>query len=318
MAPVDHSIPNDPEGTPFESSSYSNVISIPRNNANPVNIYEMPYGEEQVFPWQFPEGKYGFKFIRTRKIAPSMYFRYRLFNKHGFWRKNMTYLLHAAVSYDSLLLKQQVKICMKMRKSVQNFDDIANFATTAADVRARNENPDISQKSYMFMKNIRGTVAYFRNALYNLLAMFRSLGLPTLFMTLSADDFHWPELGIILENLSYKDDVCKGSFAFSMGSDPLLTAIHFERRFSALFKFVICGESYPLGKVRDYFILTEFQNRGSPHYHIMFWIEDVPSFTEQTDNKDILEYVDKTIHSLCDHWKVLLAVTVKLCPEVVF
>ena len=96
----------------------------------------------------------------------------------------MTYLFHAAVSYDSLLLKQQVHICIQMRKSVHNLDDISNLATTAADVRARNENQDMLQNSNMFMKNIRGTVAYFRNALYELLAMFRSLGPPTLFMTL--------------------------------------------------------------------------------------------------------------------------------------
>ena len=92
MAPVNYSIPNDPDVcTPLESSSNSNVISIPRNNVNPVNTYEIPYGEEQAFPWLFPEGKYGFTFDRTRKISPSMYFRYRLFNKHGFWRKDMTY-----------------------------------------------------------------------------------------------------------------------------------------------------------------------------------------------------------------------------------
>ncbi|WAR12801.1 hypothetical protein MAR_026981 [Mya arenaria] len=64
-------------------------------------------------------------------------------------------------------------------------------STTAGDVRARNTNPDILQ-------NIRGTVVYFRNALYDLLAMFRCLGPPTLFMTLSADDLHWPELGMLL------------------------------------------------------------------------------------------------------------------------
>ena len=76
-------------------------------------------------------------------------------------------------------------------KSVHNLNHgFTDTATTAADVRARNDNPDILQSSYMFMNSIRGTVAYFRNALYDLLAMFRSLGPPTLFMTLSADDLH--------------------------------------------------------------------------------------------------------------------------------
>ena len=49
---------------------------------------------------------------------------------------------------------------------------------------------DTHESSYMFMKSIPGTVAYFRNKLYDLLAMFRSLGPPTLFLTLSADGVH--------------------------------------------------------------------------------------------------------------------------------
>ena len=85
---------------------------------------------------------------------------------------------------------------MKMYKGDRN--NGVELRTTAEDVRSRNTHPDILQNSYMFMKNIRGKVAYFRNALYDLLAMFRSLGPPTLFITLSADDLHWPELGMLL------------------------------------------------------------------------------------------------------------------------
>ena len=55
----------------------------------------------------------------------------------------------------------------------------------------------------MFMKYIRGTVAYFRNALYDLLAMFWCLGPLALFITFSADDLHWPELGMMLENFNF-------------------------------------------------------------------------------------------------------------------
>lgn len=55
----------------------------------------------------------------------------------------------------------------------------------------------------MFMKNIRGTVAYFRNQLYNLLAMFKAIGPPSIFMTLSADDLHWPELSMAINDISF-------------------------------------------------------------------------------------------------------------------
>lgn len=32
-------------------------------------------------------------------------------------------------------------------------------------------------------------------------------------------------------------------------NDPLLTAIHFDRRWRALFKYVLKGKTQPLGKV---------------------------------------------------------------------
>ena len=149
-----------------------------------------------------------------------MYFKYGLNNRHGFWRKYISYLLHAAISYDKLLLKREIEIVMKMYKGDRN--NGVELRTTAGNVRSTNTHPDSLQNSYMFMKNIRLTVAYFRNDLYDLLAMFRSLGPPTLFMTLAAGDLHWPELGMLLENLSYEEAFQKNSSFSSMRTDPLL------------------------------------------------------------------------------------------------
>ena len=271
-------------------------ITIPRIQKEPVSIYDILDGEESAFPWLFPEGKFGFLYPRMHKLAPSMYFRARLYNTLGFWRKDMNYLLHAAVAYDTMLLKQEINIYMKMCKGTTS-NQLQNVSVTAGDIRSSSDNPEIIQNSYMFMKNIRGTVAYFRNALYDLLAMFRTLGPPSLFVTLSADDLHWPELGMVLENLSYNESCKKGSFFSSMRSDPLLTAIHFERRLSALMKFILKSDLKPLGDIIDWFIRVEFQLRGSPHYHIFFWVDGLSSFSNETDrsNQEILQYINQTI-----------------------
>lgn len=146
------------------------------------------------------------------------------------------------------------------------------------------------------MKKIKGTVAYFKNMLYDLLASFRCLGPPTLFMTLSADDLHWPELGMTLEDIEFREAFGK-SFSSSMRSDPLLTATHFERRFRSLLKNVILNGCQPLGKVTDYFARVEFQNRGSPHIHMFLWIADVPKQINNATAVSALEYIDRTIFS---------------------
>ena len=127
--------------------------------------------------------------------------------------------------------------------------------------------------------------------------MFRALGPTSLFVTLSADDLHLPEMGMALENLSYGESVNKGSFFSNMRFDPLMTAIHFERRLTALLKFILTGESKPLGEIKDCFIRCEFQLRGSPHYHMFFGVSGICDLNIECldNNPGIVEYIDQTV-----------------------
>ena len=61
-----------------------------------------------------------------------------------------------------------------------------------------NENPEIKENCYAFMRNIRGTAAYWQRAKLDLFAMFRTLGPPSYFITLSADNMNWPDLMYVL------------------------------------------------------------------------------------------------------------------------
>lgn len=220
------------------NTSDNAYIHVQRSKSEPVNILLTEHGEELAFPWLFVNGKKGFCAERPLKVNPSMYFKVRLYNEKGYFRKNMTYLLHTAASYNISLLKQELGIHMNILKMVHRGDQ--SFVT-AGDVKNMNENSDLLENSYMFMKNTKGTVAYFSNVLYDLLAIFKSLGPPTLFVTLSADDLHWPELGMTLQNIDLNDAFGK-SFFQSTRKDPLLAAIHFDRRFRALLKHVILGK----------------------------------------------------------------------------
>ena len=48
--------------------------------------------------------------------------------------------------------------------------------------------------AFQFLKNVRGSPAYWKTVLLDLLAMVRQLGMPTWFLTLSAADMQWPEV----------------------------------------------------------------------------------------------------------------------------
>ena len=100
-----------------------------------------------------------------------------------------------------------------------------------------------------------------------------------------ADDLHWPELGILLKSIDYHEAAMKASFLGSMCEDSLMAAIHFERRFDALMKYVINSQEHPTGKVKDFIYRVEFKIRGSCHYLVtayFFWIENIPRLSVVT------------------------------------
>ena len=51
-----------------------------------------------------------------------------------------------------------------------------------------------SEQAYKFLKDVRGSPAYLQHEMYEVLSMVHTLGIPTLFMTLSAADLHWVEM----------------------------------------------------------------------------------------------------------------------------
>lgn len=44
----------------------------------------------------------------------------------------------------------------------------------------------------------------------------------------------------------------------------------------------------------------EFQQRGSPHIHVLFWGRDTPQY-EQNTNKEIIHFVDK--YTTCKNYQ---------------
>ena len=77
-----------------------------------------------------------------------------------------------------------------------------------------------------------------------------------------------------------------------------MAAIHFERRFDALMKYVINSQEHPIGEVKDFFYRVEFKIRGSCHYLVttyFFCIENIPQDIS-CDTRDVLvQYIDSVI-----------------------
>lgn len=66
---------------------------------------------------------------------------------------------------------------------------------------------------------------------------------------------------------------------------------NFSRRVEAFMKEIKRNVNLLGGKVIDFWTRIEFQNRGSPHVHLVVWIENAPSF----ETPEGLAYIDQVI-----------------------
>ena len=146
---------------------------------------------------------------------------------------------------------------------------------------------------------MKGTPAYWKNFLFEVLAMVKQLGLPTFFMTFSCADLRWNELVSIiskLNGLNISDDDISNLDYFQrceiLNSNPVLLARHFQYRVEVFFKEIIING--PLGKVVYHAIRVEFQFRGSPHIHSFLWVIDAPSLTKDT-KEEYLAFIDSIV-----------------------
>lgn len=77
-------------------------------------------------------------------------------------------------------------------------------------------------------------------------------------------------------------------------SDPVTCARYFDFRLQMFFNNVLKHESAPLGKIKHFFFRIEFQQRGSPHVHILLWIDGAPKLGQNSE-EEIGSFIDKHV-----------------------
>ena len=134
------------------------------------------------------------------------------------------------------------------------------------------------------------------------MAMIRQLGIPTLFISLSAADTKWPQLLQSIYLLTKKSQITIEQLEQMpwtekcdlISKDPGTCALYFNNRVKKFFKHILKSPHSPLGKLENFFYCVEFQHRGSPHIHALLWIKNAPHYEKDNDSK-IIEYVDRLI-----------------------
>ena len=130
--------------------------------------------------------------------------------------------------------------------------------------------------------------------------MIQQLGPFHFFQTYSANDLHWitpvklvaAQEGIVLSDeevlaMPYLEKVKW------LNKNPTAVTLYIYdvfRRF--IYDFMIKTEVF--GKVKDFVVKVEFQQRGTPHIHLILWIQDAPVHGVNSD-EELIAFIDKYI-----------------------
>ncbi|XP_052696227.1 uncharacterized protein LOC128174822 [Crassostrea angulata] len=276
---------------------FDDVYNIaPGEGKNPVRMLQEPGNEAKAFPCHFPSGRFSWNEERSEKLTLSRYFNNRLMNADNRFAKDSNYIFFS--QYMSELNQVIEKTQISVRKSLSNctsgkpvtLEMLQDPSTLSRLLR--------NDDAIRFMQPIRGTPAYWATAQKDLFAMLRQLGIPTWFCSFSAAEYRWNDaVKVILQQQN--DDRNPDQMEWSEKNDvlrknPVTVARMFEHRFQIFHKEVILSPAEPIGKVVDFFQRVEFQQRGSPHMHCLYWIQNAPSI-DSDGVEAVCNFIDRYV-----------------------
>ena len=248
------------------------ILSLaPGEDNSPERALEM---EGRCFPVEFPNALNTYMEKRDPKVSPLAYFKARLFSADNRFARNPEYIFFAQYVTEIHKINSGISIAMRIgNTSTSDGREItASMLTDHDEVRKLIKR----DQGYNFLKQVRGTPAFWEKSKKDLFAMIRQLGIPTFFVTFSAADRRWSEItNAILEHLGrpqmtqeQHENMTWEEHCRIIMENPVIATIMFYNRVKSFIKDVIRSPANPIGEIVDYYYRTEFQQRGwPPHSH---------------------------------------------------
>ena len=162
-----------------------NVFAIaPGEGHKPISILQDKHFEEISNPTKYPTGKFGLITERKIMLTVRKYFNQRLLDADGRFARDIEYLLTAQYAVESKQVADDASIALRQTQGRLHRGQVL----TAGSIKNQHVVNEMVQKdyAYCFLKNIRGSPAYFQRVMYDVLGMIRQLGIPTWFFTVSS------------------------------------------------------------------------------------------------------------------------------------
>ena len=269
----------------------------PGEGNKPLSVFRDQFSEEMAYPGIFLGQKRPGDKERLRNV------HYSEICKSELRRSDR----RAAMCVENIFFKAkklQMKFLIGQSQIALRKNKMGNRTLTAGVLKTTEglQNLINHDDGFRFLKTLRGSPPYFEKAKKDLFAMIRQLGPASLFCSFSSAETKWNHLlrilGKLIDDKDYSDEELNNltweEKCRLIQSDPVTCARHFDFQFNTFLKDVLMSELAPLGKIKDWFYRVEYQQRGSPHIHMLIWLDNAPVFGVDKD-EDVVAYIDRVI-----------------------
>ncbi len=269
----------------------------PGEGNSPLSVFRDQYSEEMAYPGIFLGQKRPDEKSRLRSVYYSEICKSELRRSDRRAAKCVENIFFKTKKLQMKLLIGQSQIALRKNK-------MGNRTLTAGELKTQEGLQSLinHDDGFRFLKTLRGSPPYFEKAKRDLFAMIRQLGPASLFCSFSSAETKWNHLlrilGKLIDHKNYSCDELNNltwqEKCRLIQSDPVTCARHFDFQFNTFLKDVLMSEIAPIGKIKDWFYRVEYQQRGSPHIHMLIWLENAPVYGVDKD-EDVVAYIDSII-----------------------
>jgi len=197
---------------------------------------------------------------------------------------NSSHLLYAFKKSFNEKVRSALQICTRQRSG--------STRVTAQHIRTPGFLHNMIEKddAYSVFKNVRSSPCYWKEKQKKVYAQIRQYGQPSFFSSFSPAETKWKELLVILTKILKGQEITEeqaGQLSFNekadlITKDPVTCMLNFDNRFRALLNKLLKPEDgvFAPYQLCDYFTRVEYQMRGSPHSHGLYWIKNAPLYRE--------------------------------------
>ena len=260
-----------------------------------------------AFPDLFPNGRCGLNDAeRTRKISPGQNYSQKVLNVDPRFSQDPDFIFIAQQSLEKHRFENQISISCQRGVLLNGSEELK------------------SNKAIDVFKDIPGTPSYWKKVRNDLFARMEQLGPFHFFFTLSAAEMHWPEVATsVLHSLGNKisyeagweEDETKIKIEDVSGVSMSLPEYkkrnirnkteYFKKHFLLITRIfdnkvkAFIALLKATGKIDNYTYRIEFQIRGMPHLHGVFWLKEEEIKPCKDENG---KYIDEKVAEMIDTW----------------